>query len=171
MDAPPGFHCQGGNPVSEFLNERVRGVVQYSVYRVEPQGIDMAVAQPPKRILDKVVPDAVASRAVEVYGCAPGSVVAIGKIRSKAAGVVALRPKVVVDDVQDNCDSAPVASVDQPPQPVDSPVRVLRGVGIDPVVTPVPLTRELGHRHQLQSRDVKLLQPSEMLRDPVKCAL
>ena len=77
----------------------------------------------------------------------------------------------VVDDVQDNCDSAPVASVDQSPQPVDSPVRVLRGVGIDPVVTLVPLTRELGDRHQLQSRDAKLLQLSEMLRDPVKCAL
>ena len=93
VDVPPGFHCRGGNPVSEFLNERVRGVVQYSVYRVEPQGVDMALAQPPKRILDKVMPNAVASRAVEIYGGAPGSVVAIGKIGSKIAGVVALRPK------------------------------------------------------------------------------
>ena len=58
VDVPSGFHCQGGNPVSKFLNERVRGVIQYSVYRVEPQGVDMALAQPPKRILDEVVPNA-----------------------------------------------------------------------------------------------------------------
>ena len=144
VDVPPGFHRQGGNPVSEFLNERVRGVVQYSVYRVESQGVNMALAQPPKRILDKVVPNAVASRAVEVYGGAPGSVVAIGKIRSKTAGEAALRPKVVVDDVQDNCDSAPMASVDQTPQPVDSPVRVLRGVGIDPRRNPSSAHQGIG---------------------------
>ena len=77
----------------------------------------------------------------------------------------------VVDDVQDNCDSAPVTSVDQPPQAVDSPVRVLCGIGIDPIVTPVLFAGKLGYRHQLQSRDAKLLQPSEMLCDPFKCAL
>ena len=117
------------------------------------------------------MPNAVTSGTVEVYGGAPRSVVAISEIRSKTVGVVALRPERVVDEVQDNCEPAPVASVDQPPQPVDSPVRVLRGVGIDPVVTPVTLAGELGHRHQLQGRDAKVFQPSEMLRDPVKCAL
>jgi hypothetical protein len=65
---------------------------------------------------------------------------------------------VVVNHVENYCQTFSMAGVDEAPEAVGSPVGVLNGEGIGTVVAPVPGARELSYRHYLDSRDTQVFE-------------
>src|SRR5579871_399859 len=97
----------------ELLEEMDCGAINKLVDSVEAQAVDVEVAHPHDCVITKEAADLIAAPGFEVDGIAPRRVVQVGEVRSKFAGVVADRPKVVVDDVVNDGDSAHVAGVDE----------------------------------------------------------
>ena len=97
---------------------------------------------------------------------APWRAVAVGEIGAERAEHVALGAEVVVDDVEDHGEPAPVALVDEALQAGRAAVGVLDGEGEHAVVAPVPSAGELGDRHQLDRGDPEIDQVIERDRSP-----
>ena len=113
---------QGERP-AELGGQRVHGVgqlgqevpwrlVQEGVHGVEPQRVDVEVAQPPQRVVDEYAAPA-AARAVEVDP-GPQGWVPVGEVRTEPRQVVPRRAEVVVDDVEEDAQAPRVAGVDEP---------------------------------------------------------
>ena len=67
---------------------------------IEPQSIDVILANPVQRILDDVAPDLLTALIVVVDRVTPYGVVAVSKIWTELAEVIAFRSDVVVHDIQ-----------------------------------------------------------------------
>ena len=158
------------NRPGEFFQERPSREVQYGVHRIQAQGIDMELSDPVEGVFDEEPAHLVAVRAVEVQRRPPGGAVGIGKVGAEVRKVISFRSEVVVDDVQNNSQLLLVAGVDQPLQSDRPTIGALHGKGIDPVVTPVAMSRELGHRHQFHGGDAQRRQVVQLIGHPVKSA-
>ena len=77
----------------------------------------------------------------------------------------------VVDDVEDHAQAAPVAGVDEALQPVRAAVRLVHRVPADAVVAPVVHAVERVDRHQLDQVDAQLDQVVEAVDGRVEGAL
>ena len=73
----------------------------------------MIFRHPLAGIVNEIPPHLVTAGAVEIDRRTPGSAVAPGKIRSVIGQVVALRPQVVVNHVQDDRQASGMAGVHQ----------------------------------------------------------
>jgi len=62
---------------------------------------------------------------------------------------------VVVHHVHHHPDAAGVAGIDQPLQPIRSPITVVGGEQVDTVVAPPPIPRELGDGQQFDGVDAE----------------
>ena len=72
----------------------------------------MIFGQPVKRIVDEEVADDSAVRTIEVDALAPRRTVPIGKkLRRIRPEIISLRTKMVVDDIQQNHDSAVMSAL------------------------------------------------------------
>ncbi len=147
----------------ECFEQVHRGVVGDGMYRIEPQSVDVIVAQPHQRVVDHVVANFVASGAVEVQRRAPVRTVAVREVRTELGEVVARGSEVVVHDVEHHADAVRVARVDEALQAVGSAIRVMGRVEVDAVVAPPAASRELHHGHQLDRVDAE---GGEMLQPP-----
>ena len=76
----------------------------------------------------------------------------------------------VVDDVEDHPEAAPVAGVDEPLEPVGAAVRLVRRVPADAVVAPVVLAVESVDRQHLDEVDAELDEVVEPLDGRVEGA-
>src|SRR5688572_29997335 len=131
-----------------------RGVNQ-RVDRVQPEAVEVVVAQPHQRVVAEEPADFVASRIIEIHGVAPWGVVPMGEIRAEPAEVIACRPEVVVHDVENHREATGMAGVDEPLQIVRTTVAMMRGEQVDPIVPPATGSGELAYGHQLEMRDAK----------------
>jgi hypothetical protein len=165
---PLGLAVDRGRQLLEQVDRRG---VDDRVHGVQPEPVDVEVADPARRVLDRVPADGVAVGAVDVDRLAPRGVVPVGQVRPEVGEVVALGPVVVVDDVEDDPDAGRVRRVHQAAQARRPAVAVLRGVGQDPVVAPVALARELPDRHQLDRGDPEVGQLGQPRDDRVEGAL
>src|SRR5918993_2636061 len=132
------------------------GRVDKSVDRVEPEPIEVIVTQPHQGVVAEESADFVASRAVEIHRIAPGRVMAMSEVRPEPAQVISSRPEVVVYDVENHRETMAVAGVDQPFEILRTPIGMMRGEQVDPVVSPAARARELADRHQLEVRDAEI---------------
>jgi hypothetical protein len=71
----------------------------------------------------------------------------------------------VIDHVEDHCQTVPMAGLHQSLQAIGPAVRVLHRERIDTVITPVAMTRELGNGHELESSDPQRLELREVRND------
>ena len=83
------------------------------MHGVEAENVDVKVANPIQGILDKEPAHLIAPFAVEVDGLAPGSAIAVGKVRSKIGEVIAFGTQMVVDDIERDTEIFVVTSVDE----------------------------------------------------------
>ncbi len=139
--------------VGELGQQVGGGLVHDPVHRVQPQPVDVEVADPPHGVLDDVPAHGVAVGTVHVQAVAPRGDVVVGEVRAEVAEDVALGADVVVDDVEHDGDAACVRGVDQSSQAVRAAVGVLHGERQHPVVAPVAPAGELGDRQQLDRGD------------------
>ena len=97
--------------------------VEDRVDRVEPQAVDVQVADPALARLQQPLAHRAGVRVVVVDRLAPGRRVAAGEVRAeRAQRLLARRADVVGDDVEDHRDAARVRGVDEPLQPVGAAV-------------------------------------------------
>ena len=147
----------------QLLQEGDGGGVDDGVDGVEPEAVEMVVAEPHQGVVAEVAADLVAVRPVEVQSVAPRGLVAIGEVRPELRQVVARRPEVVVDHVEDRAEPARVAGIDQTLEPVGTAVDVPGREQVDPVVAPAEPAGELGHRHDLDVGHAQRLEVIEPL--------
>jgi hypothetical protein len=144
-----------------------RGVDQ-SVHRIEPQAVDMVIAEPQLRVVEDV---AAHLGFVEVDGRAPG-VGALGvQVRAVLGQVVAARSEVVVDDVLDDAESARVAGVDEALVGGRAAVGLLHRVPEHAVVAPVVGAVEAVDRQHLDEVDAEVDEVVEALDRRVERSL
>jgi len=116
---------------------------------IQAEAVAVIVLKPMSRVFEEEIPDLIALRPVEIDGIAPGRPVAIGEIGSEVPEVIALRPQMIVDHIQDNRQARLVAGIHQPLEPRRPTVGVLHREREDAVVSPVAGPGELSHRHEL----------------------
>ena len=89
-----------------FVYQRMRGI--------EAETIKMILGNPVQGIFDEEAPHHLAVRPVQIQSSAPGRGVMLRKIvRTVDAQVIAVRPQVVVNHVEQNCQSPAVGRVHQ----------------------------------------------------------
>jgi hypothetical protein len=141
--------------LGQLLEEVPRRGVDERVNGVEPQAVEVVVAEPHRRVVAEEPAHLVAAGVIEVHGVAPRRVVAIREVRPELANVVTGRPEVVVDDIENNGQAMRMTRIDQSLQVVGRSVAVVWREQVDAVVTPPPYARELTNRHQLHVRDAE----------------
>lgn len=147
-----------------------RGAIEDDLRRVEPEAVEVVLVDPVARVLDEVL--AASGLRLEVDRLAPLVQPAIGEVAIRQlAQVIAARPEVVVDDVEDHAQPERMGPIDERAEVVRSPVEPGRGVEIDAVVTPAEATGELCDGHQLEERDPDVAQVLELARRARVCAL
>ena len=115
---------EGADAVGE-LGEHVHGrVVVDGVHRVEAEPVDLVVAHPQLRVLDRPLAHALL-RVVERV--APGRLAEPGgEVRAERAQRLVPGADVVVDDVEDDAEPFVVRRVDEPRQPLRAAVGNVR---------------------------------------------
>ena len=170
-DQPAAPAALGVHGVGELGQQVGRRLVHDPVHGVEPQPVDVEVADPPHGVLDDVAAHRVAVGPVDVEAVAPWGDVVVGEVGPEVAEDVSLGADVVVDDVEHDRDAVPVGGVDEAPQAVGAAVGVLHRVGEHAVVAPVAPARELRDRQQLDRGDPVPCELGQARDDRVEGAL
>ena len=125
-----------GDISGQLLKDVSGGGVDKCMDGVEPQTIEMIIAQPHQCIVTNKAAYFVAIGAVEIDGIPPGSGMAIGEIRREAPEIISRRPEMVINNVKDHGQAARVAGIHQVFEIIGRPIGVMRRIKIDPVITP-----------------------------------
>ena len=139
---------------------------------VEAQPVEVVLVEP----VERVVADELADLAAAVVGpgVAPGRVAAPVVVEVDAALVVlapaveppeveVARAEMVVDDVEDHGDPAPMRGLDEGLEAVGAAVGALDGEDVGGVVAPGDVPGELHRRHDLHRVDPEPLQMAELV--------
>src|SRR4051812_30394067 len=118
----------------------------------------MELAHPVKRVLNEEVPHLVGLRAVEIDCRAPRRFVALGKIGAEVSKIISLGAEMVIDDVENDRETAPMTGVDEPLEALRPAVGILRGERLNAVIAPIPSAGKLRYRHQLQRCNAQLFE-------------
>ncbi len=145
----PGDGCQ--DVLGTLVDDGMDGV--------EPQAVEVIVADPIPGVLHHELAEGAAVLAVVVQGVAPGGLVAAGEGgRRHGRQHVPVRPEVVVDHVEQHHQAAGVGGVHQGFEVLGPAIGAVRGEGKDPVIAPVARAREISHRHDLDAGDAEIRQ-------------
>ena len=98
----------------ELFQEGSGGTVQDGVNRVQTKGVHVKLIQPVKGILDEEAADLIAVRTVEIEGRTPRGLITFGEVGGVIAETVSFRSQVIVDHVQDHCETLAMTGVDEP---------------------------------------------------------
>src|SRR5215218_11235385 len=136
------------------------------MHRVEPEAVEVVLLQPVEGVVDEILSYVLAALAVKVDRCSPRRVVPVGEeLRGVERKVVSFGTEVVVDHVEEGHEASGVGVLHEVLEFIRGPVGAFRGERQYAVVAPVTTTRELGERHQLDSRDAKLDKVVELFLD------
>ena len=165
--------CAASRAALRELREDVRlAVVEDRLRRVEPQAVEMKLADPVTRVAEDEIARALRVFAVEVQRLAPVGLVARAEIvRAEAFQVIAVGPEMVVDDVEDDGEAERMRVVDEALERLVVAVYVIRREQLHAVVAPVPAARAFGDRHHFEHRDAELAKVLELLGRGVESAL
>src|ERR1022692_2842614 len=126
----------------------------------------MIFVQPVERIVNEEIANRVAFRTVVVDAIAPWSVMAVGKkLRSIGMEIVPLRPKVVVNDIEQNHDAVAVCALNELFQIFRPAVITVGSKRQDSVVTPISSARKVRKGHQFENGDAEIGQVVELVGD------
>src|SRR5260370_28283667 len=97
------------NRIGQFFEKTNGRMVENRMHRVEPERIDMAINDPIKRVLDKIISHLVAPRTIEIERRSPRRLVPVGEIRPELGKIISLRAEMIINDVQNHGEAASVA--------------------------------------------------------------
>src|SRR5688572_22573065 len=89
-----------------------RGVDQ-RVHRIEAQPIEVIIAQPDQSVIAYKTPNFIAVRSVEIYRLSPGRGITLGEIGPEARQIIPRRSQVVVNDIENHRQAAPMTGIYQ----------------------------------------------------------
>src|SRR6266850_8352844 len=101
------------NRIGQFFEKSNGRMVENRMHRVEPERIDVAINDPVKCILNKIIAHLVAPRTIEIKRRSPRRLVPVCEIRAKLWEIIPFRPEMVVNHVQNHGEAAPMAGVDE----------------------------------------------------------
>src|SRR5690606_23454947 len=93
-----------------------------------------------------------------------------GEVRAKMIQVIAIRPQVVVDNVQQYRQPLVMASIDQALESFGSAISVMRRIQCHTIITPAMTARKFRHRHEFHMSNAKLAQMIEASNRRIKGA-
>lgn len=134
-------------------------------HAVEAQAVHMVFIEPHEDVVEDILSNLVAS--VIGTGVSPRRVRPVIVVEVDATVIVLgpavempkieiPRAKVVVNNVEDHCDTMAVSALDELLERQRAAVGDLNRKDMGGVVAPRPLTRELGYRHDLDRVDAEL---------------
>src|ERR1039457_6788348 len=145
---PHGF-CQLGQDV------RTR-IVNDGVNRVQAKTVEMIFLQPVQRIMNKVITNRPAVRAIEIDRWPPRSRVAIGeKLRYIEPEIISFWPKVVVNHIKEHHQIFGVRPLDETFQIFGTAITARWSIRQNTVISPTPLTGEAREWHQFDSSNAQ----------------
>ena len=159
---------QGLHPFRQLQEKRSGRPVTDGMDGIQAEAVAVIVFKPMTRVFEEEIPDLIALRPVEIDGIPPRRPVAIGEIGAIIPEVVAFRPQMVVDHIQDNRQARLVTGIDQALERRRSPVRILHREREDAVVSPVAGPGELSHRHELDGIHAKCFQVRKARDDGIE---
>lgn len=136
------------HPLGQLGQDVLQRLVDQGMHGVQPQRVDVELAQPADGVLADEIADAVGVLVVQVDSRSPRRVVLVGEIGREDGGVVAGGPEVVVDDIQADRQAASVRGVHEALQRCGSAIGFMHGIQVHPVVSPATVTRKRHQRHQ-----------------------
>src|SRR4051794_15244728 len=98
---------------------------------IDTKAIEMVIAKPHESVLDEEPPDPSAPRSVEVNSVTPWRSITAGVIRREVTQVIARRPKVVVDHIENDCEPARMTFVHQSFESIRVSVGRVRRIQVD----------------------------------------
>ena len=114
----------------------------------------------------------IAIGAVEVYGRAPGRVVAVGQVRPEPSHIATFWAEVVIHHVQQDGQRLGMAGVDEPLETIGAAVVGMKAAyRSTPSYPPPARAGELINRHQFDMRHAQIYQMVQFPDDAVECAL
>src|SRR6266404_696416 len=123
----------------------------------------MVFGQPVERVLDEEVPHGTAFRPIKVDGTTPRSEVAVGKkLRRIRIEIVSFRAKMVINDIQQDHDSAAMGPLNKFLEVFGTAIGTIGCEGINTVVAPISPARKVGDGHQLQRCDSEVSEVIEL---------
>ena len=151
--------CIRDSLTSQLLHEVRRRTVHVSRDCIQPKSVEVVVTKPHQRVVDEEPPHFVAAGVLEVHRITPRRRMQTRQVRRELAGIVPIRPEVVIDHVQDHGQPLAMRRIHQPLQPLRATVRLIDGKQVHPVIPPAAMARKRHHRQQFHVRNPKLLQP------------
>src|SRR5207344_2744429 len=92
----------------------VRGSVEDLLRGIEAQAIEMKFVDPVASVGDEELADRGRRRPIEVDGFTPFVLIAIGKVvLGERSEIIAVRPEMIVDDVENDAETDGVGPVDE----------------------------------------------------------
>ncbi len=166
LTAGAGLH--GG---AQGLDDVRARVVADGVDGVQAQAVEVEFLQPVQGVVDEEIAHHLAARRIEVDGRAPRRVVRrVEEGQRVGMQVVAVRPEVVVDHVQQRHQAAGVGLLHQRLERRRRTVGAVRGERQHAVVAPAAASRKVRHRHQFHRRDAQVDQVVEPAPHAVEVA-
>ena len=159
----------GAHAFCEFVEHVPHAVVDDGMDGIEAQSIEIVFLDPILRVVNDELTHRTAVSAVVVDGRTPRRLMPIGKERRCVRGqVISVRPKVVVHDVQQHHESARVCGIHQRLQILGPAIARVGRVQEHTIVAPVPRTRKIRDRHDLDGRHPEGRQMIETLDGTAK---
>ena len=146
------------------------GAIHVGVHGIEAQAVEVIIAQPHDGVVAEEAADFVAACVFEVDGVSPGRVVQVGEVWAEFGEVISRRAKVVVDDVEQHCESVFVAGVYESLQCFRAAVGFMRGEEVDAVVSPASFSGKCVDRHEFNVGNAEVSEVGEVILCSVECA-
>ena len=146
--------------IGQLLEKMRRRSINNRVHGIKPQSIEVIVAQPHKGVVAKKSTHFIAKGSVEVDSCAPWSRVTVVKIWAETVQIVAGGSQVVVNNVENNGQTARVAGVNQMLEIIRLTVSMMRRIKVDAIIAPTAASGKFGNRHQF---DMRGAEPGQMI--------
>ena len=131
---------------------------------IEPQAVQVILLDPMAHVGQHKLPYGFTAVTVVVDGVAPvGHVPVVEVLIREFPHVIAVRPKMVVDDVENHAQPGRMGTIDETTKPVARAVTVKWCEPTHPVVPPAKRAREFGNGHDLEDRDAELRELAQVL--------
>ena len=121
-------------------------VVVDGVDGIEPQTVELEFSDPIDGVLDHELANRSRPLAIVIYAIAPWRLVMLGEERRIGRHVVAVRPEVIVNHIEEHADSPLMGGVHEGHEIFRPPVTTVRSIGQHSIVAPPVATREIVER-------------------------
>ncbi len=113
IDRAPQFAGQRLHPLLDLGEDVLRRIVFDGLHRIQPQAVEVILANPVQRVLHYVAAHMLAARGIVVHRLSPWRFVVRREVRTEVAQVIAFRAEMVVNHVENHRQPAAMRGIDE----------------------------------------------------------